>query len=316
MQTTVPAVFDRLSLCRHQDRAAYAFSDFDFLFRDVAARLSERLDDITRIFPVAVDLGSHGGILAPYLHRRSGTQHVLSTDYSYEMSQRARQSLASSVSCSSDMFVQCDEEALPFAEGCLDLVTSSLALHWVNDLPGTFVQVRRILKPDGLFLGALFGGETLCELKESFLRAESEVEGGVSPRVSPFVDVRDVGMLLQRAGFALPVVDSDTIPVTYSSPLKLMADLRGMGESNVLTKRRLTFSRRQTLLRASEIYTQNFSDKNGSVRATFQVVWFLGWVPAETQPQALKPGSATHSLADALGAKVFGVGSEYSDDNE
>ena len=214
------------------------------------------------------------------------------------------------------MCVRCDEEILPFAGASLDLVTSSLVLHWANDLPGVFVQVRRALRPDGLFLGALFGGDTLCELKESFLRAESEVEQGASPRVSPFVDVRDVGMLLQRAGFSLPVVDIDTIPVMYSSPFKLMADLRGMGESNVLTQRRLMFSRRETVLRASEIYSQKFSDKTGAVRATFQVIWFLGWAPAATQPQALQPGSATHSLAEALGAQIVGIDPDASEDSK
>lgn len=292
----VHQVFDRRAVSRHQARAAGAFQEFSFLAEEVADRLTERLEDITRSFPIAVDLGSHGGLLAPRLRGQHGIETLISTDLAPAFAARSR-----------GPAVACDEEALPFAAGALDLVVSSLALHWVNDLPGAFVQIRQALKPDGLFIGAMLGGETLKELRECLVDAEVELEGGLSPRTSPLTDVRDLGMLLQRAGFALPVVDTDRITVTYGSALKLMQDLRGMGESNAVLERRKTFSRRNTLLRAAQLYHERYAGPDGRITATFQVLWMLGWAPADNQPQPKKPGSATHSLAEALGAQVCGV---------
>jgi SAM-dependent methyltransferase len=196
--------------------------------------------------------------------------------------------------------VAADEEALPFRDGSLDLVVSALALQFVNDLPGALIQIRRALKPDGLFLAALIGGDSLSELREAFSQAESEVEGGVSPRVAPFADLRDLGALLQRAGFALPVTDIDRVTVRYSSPLALMHDLRRMGATNVLTERRRKPLRRATLQRLFEIYAERFADPDGRVRSTFEIVWLSGWAPHESQQQPLKPGSAKTRLADAL----------------
>lgn len=197
--------------------------------------------------------------------------------------------------------VRGDEEWLPFRAGSLDLVVSGLALQFVNDLPGTLIQIRRALKPDGLMLAALLGGRTLYELREALTEAEVELEGGASPRVAPFADVRDLGGLLQRAEFALPVADADALHVTYESAFSLMHDLRRMGAANVLTERRLTPMRRATLLRAVEIYAQRYGAKNGRVQATFEILTLTGWAPHDSQQKALAPGSARARLADALG---------------
>ena len=204
--------------------------------------------------------------------------------------------------------VAADEEALPFADASLDLVVSALALQWVNDLPGTLVQIRRALKPDGLLMAAMLGGDTLIELREAFASAESEIEGGLSPRVAPFADLRELGALMQRAGFALPVVDSDRLTVRYESAFALMRDLRAMGATNVLAERRRAPLRRATLMRMAEIYAERFADADGRVRATFEIVWLSGWSPHESQQKPLKPGSASQRLADALGAKEVPAG--------
>jgi len=204
--------------------------------------------------------------------------------------------------------VVADEEALPFRDASLDLVVSALALQFVNDLPGTLIQIRRTLKPDGLLLAALIGGESLTELRVAFAEAEAEIEGGVSPRVVPFADLRDLGALLQRAGFALPVTDVDRVTVRYASPLALMHDLRRMGAGNVLTARRRTPLRRSTLLRVLEIYAERFADPDGRIRATFEIVWLSGWAPHESQQKPLRPGSAQTRLADALRAQEISAG--------
>jgi len=187
-------------------------------------------------------------------------------------------------------------------------VVSALALQFVNDLPGVLVQIRRALKPDGLFLAALMGGETLTELRQSFAAAESEIEGGASPRVAPFADLRELGALLQRAGFALPVTDVDRVIVRYDSAFAVMHDLRRMGATNALLARRRVPLRRATLLRMAEIYAKRFADKDGRVRATFEIVWLSGWAPDPSQQQPLKPGSAKTRLADALGAREISTG--------
>ena len=208
----------------------------------------------------------------------------------------------------SDKFIVADEEALPFGDGTLDLVVSALVLQFVNDLPGTLVQIRRALRPDGLFLAALIGGETLTELRQSFAAAESEVEGGASPHVAPFADLRELGALLQRAGFTLPVTDVDRLTVRYDSVFGLMRDLRRMGATNMLHARRRTPLRRATLMRMAEIYAERFSDNDGRVRATFEIIWLSGWAPHPSQQQPLKPGTARTRLADALGTREISTG--------
>ena len=232
-------IFDRRSVRRHRDRAAANLPDHDFLLREVGERLADRLADVRRRFPVALDLGCHRGELAGMLAGRGGIETLVQCDISETM-----------VRAASGLRLVADEEALPFADGSFELVTSLLSLHWVNDLPGALIQIRRALRPDGLLLAALFGGETLKELRRSLAEAEIANEGGLSPRVSPFADVRDIGNLLQRAGFTLPVVDIDTLTVSYSDPLRLLVDLRRMGESNAVLERRKSASRRTTLLDA------------------------------------------------------------------
>jgi SAM-dependent methyltransferase len=193
-----------------------------------------------------------------------------------------------------------DPEALPLPAQGFDLAVSLLALQHVNDLPGTLAQVRRALRPDGLFIGCLLGGRTLTELRQAFGEAESEVEGGISPRVAPFAEVREMGGLLQRAGFALPVTDVETLTVRYADPFALMRDLRAMGLTNVLTERRRTPLRRATLMRAAALYAERFADADGRLRASFEILWLSGWAPHESQQKPLKPGSAQTRLADAL----------------
>jgi len=204
--------------------------------------------------------------------------------------------------------VVADEEALPFRDASLDLVVSGLALHFANDLPGVLAQIRRALKPDGLLLAALLGGDTLTELRQAFAEAESEIEGGASPHVAPFAELRQVGALLQRAGFALPVTDVERVTVRYNSAFDLMQDLRRMGATNPLVARRRVPLRRATFMRMAEIYARRFADADGRIRATFDILWLSGWAPHPDQQQPLKPGSAKARLADALGAREISAG--------
>jgi NADH dehydrogenase [ubiquinone] 1 alpha subcomplex assembly factor 5 len=284
-------VFDRQAVRRHRDRAAGAFDGADFLFREAAERLLDRLQDVTRTFDLGLNLGCRTGKLGVTTPSAKVGRWIQS-DLSPAMAQQAVQSHVPTFAA--------DEEVLPIADNCLDLVVSNLSLHWTNDLPGALVQIRRALKPDGLLLANVFGGETLKELRACLIEAESDVTGGVSPRVSPFVDVRDAGSLMNRAGFALPVVDADAIAVTYTDPLKLMADLRAMGETNAVRERSRKFLRRDVLARALDLYRQKFSDARGRVVATFQIVTMTGWAPHASQQKALRPGSAKARLADAL----------------
>jgi SAM-dependent methyltransferase len=279
-----PLVFDRALLRRRQARAR-ALGFEAFLLDRVASDLADRLGAVLREYPVAVDLGTPSDAL------RSVLAGATSIGALYR------------VAASPDADVVVDEEALPFRDGSLDVVVSALALQFVNDLPGTLVQIRRALKPDGLFLAALLGGDTLTELRQSFAAAEAEVEGGVSPRVAPFADVREMGALLQRASFALPVTDMERLTIRYSSPFILMGELRRMGATNVLTERRRMPLRRATLNRMAQIYAQRFADPDGKVRATFEIIWLSGWAPHESQQKPLRPGSAQTRLADALGTK-------------
>ncbi|EKV32907.1 SAM-dependent methyltransferase, BioC [Caenispirillum salinarum AK4] len=290
-------VFDRATVRRHRDRAAAGLDAFDFLFRESAHRLADRLDDMTRTFPVALDLGCHGGELAAALSPKTGIETLVQADLSPAMAGRA-----------GGLAVTMDEEFLPFAQGSLDAVLSNLSLHWVNDLPGALLQIRHALKPDGLFLAGVLGGETLHELRHCLTQAEVEVEGGLSPRVSPFADGPDLGSLLQRAGFALPVVDSEIITVRYENPLKLLSDLRGMGESNAIAERRKGFMRRATLMRAMQMYMDEFGGDDGRVPATFHIIWMHAWAPHESQQKPLRPGSASARLADALNSEEIGLG--------
>lgn len=283
-------VFDRMSVRRHRDRAAAGLERHDFLFREVADRLADRLADIKRDFPTALDLGCHTGQFADVVGGRGGIARLVQTDLSPAMLDRAHGTR-----------LVADEEFLPFRPHSFDLVVSVLSLHWVNDLPGALVQIKRALKPDGLFLAAVLGGGSLQELRQAWLTAEATLEAGASPHVSPFVDIRDAGGLLQRAGFALPVVDGDEIVASYAEPFTLMRELRGMGESNALRQRRRGFARRQTVMAAADAYVTAFADRDRRIPATFQVLYLTAWTPHESQQQPLRPGSASGRLAEALG---------------
>lgn len=285
-------IFDRSLVRKHRDRAARHFASHDFLVREVAERLADRLADVTRHFPMALDLGCHTGEMAQTLAGRGGIETLVQCDLSPRMAARAAGNGSPSLAA--------DEEWLPFADASFDLVISCLSLHWVNDLPGTLVQIRRVLKPDGLFLCAMLGGDTLKELRQALAEAEIAEEGGLSPRVSPFADVRDLGGLLQRAGFALPVVDADTVDVAYGDPMRLLADLRGMGETNAVAEQRKGASRRTTLLHALSRYHDLFADAHGRVPATFQVLTMTAWTPHPSQQQPLAPGAGQTPLAQVL----------------
>jgi len=287
-----PVVFDRRLLRARRARAA-ALGPSTFLLERVAEELADRLATVLRRFEVAVDLGTPTDAVSRVLVASGKVGTVV------RVTEQAGDRAAAVVA---------DEEALPFGDGALDLVVSALALQFVNDLPGTLVQVRRALKPDGLFLAALLGGDTLTELRQSFAAAEAEIEHGISPRVAPFADLRDMGALLQRAGFALPVIDSERLTVRYATPFALMADLRRMGAGNALIERRRLPLRRATLLRMTEIYAARFSDPDGRIRATFEIIWLSGWAPHEGQQKPLAPGSATQRLADALGTREIPAG--------
>ena len=289
-------VFDRAAIRLHRDRAAQRLEAHDFLLREVGERLVDRLDDIRRTFPLTLDLGCHSGQLSSLIGGRGGIKTLIHCDLSPAMAAIAPAPA-----------VVADEEALPFGNGTFDAVLSLLSLHWVNDLPGALRQIRMALRPDGLFLAAMLGGDTLKELRHALMEAESTVEGGVSPRISPFADVRDAGGSLQRAGFALPVVDTETIEVRYPDPFKLMADLRGMGESNAVRHRRRTISRRATLMNAAARYIEMFGNESG-IPATFQILYLTAWAPHPSQQQPLRPGSARNRLADVLGSTQSAAG--------
>tara|TARA_B100002003_G_scaffold128892_1_gene119198 strand:+ start:118 stop:960 length:843 start_codon:yes stop_codon:yes gene_type:complete len=273
--------FDRTQLRRRRERVAENWKNHNFLVKEAGARLVDRLDDVSRSFSSILDLGRNGGEIAAILTGRSGVQTIVECDISPAMLHLEAVSASSKKSCIH--LLVADEEFLPFSDHSFDLVLSCLALHRVNDLPGTLVQIRRALRPDGLFLGCFFGGGTLGEMRAAWTEAEISEEGGASPRVAPFVDIRDAGMLLQRAGFALPVVDSDTITVCYENAFGLMHDLRGMGETNILRNRRPGFTRRATLIQMADYYRDMFTREDGRIPASFEIITLTAWAPHPSQ---------------------------------
>jgi len=289
--TESPIVFDR-SLQRRRRLRAATLPPADFLLNHVAGELTDRLSMVLRRFEIGVDLGTPGEAVRAAL----GKLDVVGTIVGADVIARGKP------------FVIADDEALPFRDASLDLVVSGLALHFANDVPGVLAQIRRALKPDGLFVAALFGGDTLTELRQAFAQAESEVDGGVSPRVAPFADLRQLGALLQRAGFALPVIDLERVTARYDSAVDLMHDLRRMGATNPLVARRRLPLRRKTLMRMADIYARRFADSDGRIRASFDVVWLSGWAPHPDQQQPLRPGSAKLRLAEALGTREISAG--------
>lgn len=286
-----PAPFDRQAQRLHRDRAARTASESsEFLFREVGERLLDRLDDVTHSFPLALELGARDGALRAGLEQRNGIKTLIQSEVSTRFLDRAK-----------GLRLVADEELPPLAEASLDLVMSNLALHWVNDIPGALSQIRRALKPDGLFLASILGGETLFELRQVLADAEVAVTGGLSPRLSPMIDVRDAGGLLQRVGFDLPVVDIDRIDVSYPDALALMRDLRAMGETNAVAERPRGMARRDVMLSAAALYAERFADSEGRIPATFDALFLTGWTPHASQQQPLRPGSGQISLKEVLG---------------
>lgn len=289
MQDTVPEqarVFDRRLLRQRRRRAAAVAGDHDFLLREVGERLVDRLADVSRGFPLALDLGCRGDALAQMVAGQGKVATLLQAGLALGNARGPR-------------FVA-DEEMLPLRAESLDLVLSNLALHWVNDLPGALAQIRAALKPDGLFLASMFGAGTLNELRSCLMEAELAETGGASPRVSPFAALRDAAGLLQRAGFALPVADCDTITVTYADFFRLLADLRGMGETNILRERLKRPTRRAVFARAAALYQQRFAGPDGRLRATFQILFLTGWAPHASQQLPARRGSGQADLRDVF----------------
>ncbi|MBO0331988.1 methyltransferase domain-containing protein [Sneathiella sp. CAU 1612] len=283
-------LFDRVQVAQHRRRAATLdWPRHRFLFNEIAERLAERLLDINHFFSLALDLGGRDGAFGDKLVAMKKIDRVIRTDLTEVMLDNR-----------TDAAVVADEEFLPFKENSFDLIGSVLGLHWTNDLPGALSQIARSLKPNGLFLGALFGIESLQELKACLIEAESEIKGGVSPRVSPFTEIRDAGSLLQRAGLALPVTDTDLITLKYENPFALMHELRGMGENNALIERQKYFTQRQIMLRAAELYIENYADEDGLIPATFQIIYLSGWAPHESQQKPIARGSGKINLRDYL----------------
>ena len=290
-------VFNRRIVRCHRARAASDLEKHDFLFKETAERLCDRLDDFTQSFNLALDLGCRTGQIGYTLAGRGGIKTLVQCDLAPEMVAKAKISGKPSIAA--------DEEALPFISGAFDLILSNLSLHWVNDLPGALLQARRSLRPDGLFLSSVLGGDTLKELRTSIAEAEISEEGGLSPRISPMTNIQDLAQLMQRAGFALPVVDAETITVMYTDVRSLMTDLRRMGESNAAIHNRKGFMRKNTLEATALNYEKNFKAEDNKIPATFQILTMTGWAPDTTQQKPLKPGSALYSLIDALDTKAI-----------
>jgi len=284
-----PLLFDRRLLRQRRARFAAEIEERKVLLAYVAREIAERIEIMLRAFPRALDLGAYRGLLGRTVADLPSVGDVM---YAESVLAYARRCPAPAVVC--------DEDALPFKDGAFNLIVSGLALHRVNDLPGSLIQVRRALAPDGLFMAAVLGAKALTELRQCLLKAEEEIDGGVSPRVAPFGDVRAYGALLQRAGFALPVADAEEIEVVYPSPRAFMEEIRALGGGNVLMARSKKPLSRRTLARAEELYRSRYGTPDGKVTATFQFVFMSGWAPDPSQQKPLKPGSARNRLADAL----------------
>ncbi|MBU6318688.1 MAG: methyltransferase domain-containing protein [Alphaproteobacteria bacterium] len=296
-------VFDRRLLQARRRRTQAGFASYDFLRRAACEDIVSRLSAVNRTFTRVLEIGARDDALSRALGKSEELRGRIGDIYGCDISEAC---------VTAPLGTAADEEALPFGDGSFDLVVSAVCLHWVNDLPGTLIQIRRCLKPDGLFVGILPGGRTLHELRSALLSAEEEIRGGAGSRVSPTLDVIDGAGLLQRAGFAMPVSDLDRITVRYGEPMRLLLDLRGMGETAAFANRSAPPLTRQILLRAMDIYKERFSDADGRVRATFDMIAMSGWAPAPDQPKPKRPGSASVRLADALGVSERSAGEQTS----
>ncbi len=293
------SIFDRMLIRQKRDRYAAKNAEYNFLHNWTAQQITDRLKDIKRTFPLGLIMGPrfdeniHVDII-----NTAGITKSVHMDLSYNI---ARTHCAHTA-------IQADEEFLPIKSDSLDIVLTILNLHTVNDLPGALIQINRALKPDGVFIGSMLGGETLYELRESFTQAEIKLKGGISPRVAPFADKKQMGALLQRAGYALPVVDSEIVTITYDNVFKLMHDLRYMAESNSITDRSKDYPGKELIMEAARYYQENFTAADGKIEATFEIIFLIGWAPHESQQQPLRPGSAQHRLADALSSEEIKTG--------
>lgn len=290
-------LFDRKLLRARRDRFAPEIGAHESLLAHVAREITERVSLMLRSFPCALDLGAYRGLLGRKVAELPSVGAMIYAESAFELA----------ALCPRPALV-CDEDVLPLKEASLNLIVSGLALHRVNDLPGALIQIRRALCPDGLFMAGVLGARSLSELRQSLIEAEAEMEGGASPRVSPFGDVRDYGALLQRAGFALPVADAEVLTLPYPSPRELMREIRVLGGGNVLAERSKTPLSRSTLGRAESIYRERHATKEGGVSATFEIVYLSGWAPDPSQQKPLKPGSAAARLADALHTREHSAG--------
>ncbi|MFO0388671.1 MAG: methyltransferase domain-containing protein [Alphaproteobacteria bacterium] len=263
--TNDPIIFNRKRVRLHRERAVRLGGD-DFLLKEMAQRVCERLDELNKKFPMVLDVGAHAGTLAKKLTGRSDIGILVQTDLSYGMLSKA-----------SGLRVVADEELIPFAENSFDMCITIGSLQWVNDLPGALVQIRRVLKPGGAFIAIIPGGETLKELRQSFEKAEMEISGGISPRISPFVDAREVGSLLTRAGFSHPVIDTELLNVEYEHPLKLLKELRAMGETNALIHSQKNLTPCSVVMTMADHYMRNFLNESERINATFELVTMTAW---------------------------------------
>ena len=288
---SVPILFDQRLIRQHRQRASHRYADFAFLKDAAAIRLADRLELMRRHFDLCLDIGAHDGRLAQHFAELGKIGHMIHTDPADGFALASKQHGSGVVHALGD---------LPYKPESFDAVFSCLSLHWVDDLPGLMMQARRLLKPDGLLLVSLLGGNSLAELKQALAEAEQDITGGLSPRCAPMADIRDIGGLMSRAGLALPVADSDRLTVNYPHMFKLMEDLRGMGEQNAMLARLKTPTRRRVFIRAAEIYQQRFARANGQIPASFEIVTVTGWAPHKSQQKPLRPGTAAHRLASAL----------------
>jgi SAM-dependent methyltransferase len=274
-------VFDRNLVKKRRNRAAPYLSEHGFLFDWSISQISERLNDIKRSYNSALKIGQRGD---GFDKEAYGIKEFYTLDIADKLSPN----------------VIADEEVFPFATNSFDLVLSALNLHSINDLPGVLNQIKNSLKDDGLFIAALLGGETLHELRDVINLAEQEIVGGVSPRVAPFADMQQMGALMQRAGFNLPVIDSDKITVSYDNVFKLFKDLRLMGEGNTMLGRQKKYVGKEFFMKVAEDYSNKYAENNGRIVATFEIIFLIGWKPHESQQKPLKPGSAKQRLSNAL----------------
>ena len=296
---TVTRLFDQQLIRQHRQRASRDYADFAFLKDAAAARLADRLELIRRDFNLCLDLGAHDGRLAQHFAQHFAQDSAGSVKIGHMIQADPAVEFAFAAANYGPGIVHALDQ-LPYKAESFDAVFSCLSLHWVDDLPGLMMQARRLLKPDGLLLMSLLGGNSLIELRQVLAEAEQDITGGLSPRCAPMADIRDIGGLLGRAGLALPVADSDRLTVHYPHMFKLMADLRGMGEQNALLARLKTPTKRDVFYRAAEIYQQRFGQADGQIPASFEIVTVTGWAPHESQQKPLRPGSATQRLATVL----------------